>query len=574
MRSLLYLLISGVIAGALLYLVPLVPYGKSGPILQEDAPLRAMRSAQALIGAVFRAENTPPFPAQKAEKASKADKNAAVIDGFFERGDIPTLTFAFKPEEWDYLNRDQRRYAECAVIEENGATYKNVAVKLKGSAGSFQAPGAKPGLTLNFDKFKGAARFHGMSKLHLNNGAQDATFLMELIAGEMCRKAGVPASRCTHALVKIQDRDLGLYVLKEAFTKEFLAKFFQDPSGDLYESPAVQDVSENAEKDRGDEANRENLKELIGACREPDEKKRWERLEAILDVDQFLRFLAMESLLSHWDGYNFNRNNYRFYFDATTKKAWFFCHGMDQTFGDPNLPAIANSNAMVGQAILSNPRWKARRDEIVREIFETALQPVDWGARVSEIGARVKNALERKNPQWAKDYEGQIQNARTRVSQRLAAVAKQLEAMPRPVKFDSAGRVKIEGANWRAEGAAAALDEAQMDGRETLHIRAEGETAGSWRKTFALPAGKYRFEVQARTAAVQPSESSSGLGAGVRISGATRIGQNAAQGDSPWQTLAFQFEAPGGDVVLVAELRAQKGEVWFDKKSFQIVRVP
>ena len=50
-----------------------------------------------------------------------------------------------------------------------------------------------------------------------------------------------------------------------------------------------------------------------------------------------------KTLLSHWDGYNFNRNNYRVYFDATTGKAVFFCHGMDQAFSDPNAPAVRDS---------------------------------------------------------------------------------------------------------------------------------------------------------------------------------------------------------------------------------------
>jgi hypothetical protein len=46
---------------------------------------------------------------------------------------------------------------------------------------------------VTFDKFKGAERFHGMKKFHLNNCAQDGSYLNELIAGEMARVAGVCA---------------------------------------------------------------------------------------------------------------------------------------------------------------------------------------------------------------------------------------------------------------------------------------------------------------------------------------------------------------------------------------------
>jgi spore coat protein CotH len=238
-------------------------------------------------------------------------------------------------------------------------TYKGVAVKLKGAAGSFQGPDGKPGLTISLNKYKGAERFHGMSKFHLNNGAQDQTFLQEAIAGEMGRLAGVPVSRCTHALVAWNGRPPVLYVFKEGFTKDFFPRFFKGPPGSLYDGGFVKDIEENMEKDEGDPKEREDIKELIAACREGDGPKRWARLEKILDVDRYVSFLAMESILCHWDGYNFNRNNYRVYFDGESKRAAFFLHGLDQPFGDANFPILRDSGAMVGQAVLSNPDWKA-----------------------------------------------------------------------------------------------------------------------------------------------------------------------------------------------------------------------
>jgi hypothetical protein len=64
-----------------------------------------------------------------------------------------------------------------------------------------------------------------------------------------------------------------------------------------------------------------------------------------------------------------------------------------------------------------------------------------------------------------------------------------------------------------------------------------------------------------------------GKGAGLRISGATTPRTNAIEGDSGWKQLAYEFDSAGGDTVLVAELRAAKGEVWFDSGSMQIVKV-
>src|SRR4051812_24419814 len=228
--------------------------------------------------------------------------------------------------------------------------FEGVAVKCKGSAGSFQQPDQRPGLTIFMNKYRGAERGRGFLKFHLNNGAQDNGFLNEQISCEMARAAGVPASRCAHALVKWQGRDLGLYVFKEAFDVDFLSHFYKNPEGDLYDGGFVQEISMNTEKDQGEPMQKENLRELIAASQEPNQEKRWARLEKILDVDEYLAFTAIESITCHWDGYNFNRNNYRFYFDATTGKAQFFLHGTDQTFGDVNYPVTRDSGSLVGGA--------------------------------------------------------------------------------------------------------------------------------------------------------------------------------------------------------------------------------
>jgi spore coat protein H len=502
------------------------------------------------------------------------EKELRKADAVFDQQAIPSFAFDFKAEEWDYLAHDERRYAEAVLTYAEGKTIKGVAVKLKGSAGSFQGRDAKPGLTVSFEKYKNAERFQGLAKFHLNNGAQDASLLNEQIAGEMCRAAGVPASRCTHAFVKWQGRDLGLYLLKEAFTRDFLAKFFKDPNGDLYDGGFCHDIDVAMQKDLGDEKVRDNVKDLIGACQEGNPQKRWERVEKIVDVDKFLSFLAMESILSHWDGYNFNRNNYRVYFDATTGKAVFFCHGMDQTFNDPNAPAIRDSGAMVGQAVLSNPAWKAKLPERVREIYENVLKPVDWPGRVVEVGNLVKASLEKKNPQWAKDYQNQINAARDRVAQRIASVGKQLGDVPKPAAFDKNNMLKLVD-GWRVEngsGGDVAMDETQIDGKKCLHIRANSASAGSWRKAINLPPGRYRFEADVKTAGVVPTNDGKNRGASLRISGGTG-GPEGAEGDSGWKTIHYNIESQGADVVLVAELRGQKGDAWFDRDSLRLVWV-
>src|SRR5829696_4842165 len=67
--------------------------------------------------------------------------------------------------------------AQATVIEA-GHTYTNVSVQLKGFS-TFQPIDRQPSLTLNFSKNAPKQKFHGLTKLSLNNSLQDPSRLHE-----------------------------------------------------------------------------------------------------------------------------------------------------------------------------------------------------------------------------------------------------------------------------------------------------------------------------------------------------------------------------------------------------------
>ena len=142
LRVLNYTLLLLVIAAALLYLAPLV---NSDPVQTEQSPRpkqAAVEAKEAVTAGFSLPSITLPRPLTKKD-LPKPDHETKRIDQFFDSQIIPTLSFDFKAEEWDYLNRDNRRYAECNMTDAaTTKVYKNVAVKLKGAAGSFQGSDA------------------------------------------------------------------------------------------------------------------------------------------------------------------------------------------------------------------------------------------------------------------------------------------------------------------------------------------------------------------------------------------------------------------------------------------------
>ena len=375
-----------------------------------------------------RAAELSPAPAlakrtQQARIQRKPDRS----DAFFQRGEIPRLKIEIAQTELERLQQNNREYVRARVIENDKAEYQSVGIKLKGAAGSFRGLDDRPALTLNFDKFRDGQKFHDLDKIHLNNSVQDASYLNEIICSELFLAAGVPTPRTSHARVWLNGRDLGFYVLKEGFDKTFLKRYFKDPSGNLYDSGLLQEIDADLEKDSGDGPDdRSDLAALANAAREGDQEKRWNRLAKLLDVDQFLTFMALEQMCSHWDGYCNARNNYRVYFDPATGRAHFFPHGMDQMFGDPHFGVLQTPGAMVAEAVLSNPKWRMRYRERLVELLPLFSPGDKLSQRLDEIHARTRPVLAGMGEEHAREHDGQLRHLKGQLAARAKNLQQQL----------------------------------------------------------------------------------------------------------------------------------------------------
>ena len=552
--------------------------------------LAAMQRMKIIIGALLLAVGLNGCrPTSEAETVAPADESlgtattpavtltAAVVappkaanpsDEFFAKGRIPQLRIRLTPKEEQQLRNDQRRYVDCTLIEDGQTTYKKVKVKLKGAAGSFRNLDDKPAFTLSLKKKD--ERFHGMDKFHLNNSVQDESYLNELLASQLCLEAGCPAARVTHARVWLNDRDLGFYVLKEGFDKEFLERHFGNAKGNLYDGGFCQDIDAALEKDEGEGPDDlSDLKALVASCHEGDATKRWQEVANQVDIGAFLNFVALELMMSHWDGYAQNRNNYRVYF-RDDRKAVFLPHGMDQMFGDPNFGVFHVPGAMVAKAVLENPEWQARYRQRVRELlpsFATEKQH----ARIDEAHARIRPVVAAIHEDRARHLDDRVREVKSRVNDRAKNIRSQFP--PEPIAFNAQGVAKIEDWEPRPEGDTK-LEKQTVAGRACLVIATgpSQRSTASFRTKVRLARGKYQLEAKIKATNITALGDDRGPGAGVRISGGSRT--TGAVGNTDWQTVAHAFEVNEDlrEVEVVAELRSTSGEAAFDLESLRVVK--
>jgi spore coat protein CotH len=359
------------------------------------------------------------------EPASGSEANTAGAD-FFTNGALHTFEIQLSKQNYQALQNKPREYVP-ATVKASGRTYTNVGVHLKGVA-TFRPIDDQPSLTLNFSKYVRDQRFHGLRKVHLNNGKEDPTLLCEALSAEVFEKAGLPTARVTHGRVHLQGRNLGPYVVIEGFTPEFLGRYFKKTDGNLYDGGFRLEITNRLERLLGKSPqNWSDLKSLAAAAAIPDLEKRWQELSIHLDADSFARYLAMQVLISNWDGYALYRNNYRIYHDPTSDRLYFIAHGMDQTFSRATAPAMPRRwDGLVAQAFMETAQGRELYQRQLKLLFAKTYDAPSLTQHASDMSARLRPLIAERGQDAEAIYDQNVTLLRARIERRGQFLERQL----------------------------------------------------------------------------------------------------------------------------------------------------
>ena len=512
---------------------------------------------------------------------------SAATDDLFEGTNLLHLTITIPDEGIRTLERPRgRRGSEPkpkaeATVTDGQRVFTNVTVQLKGFT-TYEPISGLPSLTLNFDKLAPDQKFHGLTKISLNNSLQDATRLHEKLSRELFAAAGVPVARADYALVTLNGRRLGLYVLTEGFDKHCLKRHFPRPDGNLYEGGVLKDIDQPLQLSPGrDPTNHAGVERLIAAARETDPDTRWRALNAALDLDRFLSMMAMETLLCHSDSYSMNRNNYRLYHDPATDKMVFMPHGMDRVLGTHrsplHLPIVPPTLGLVARAVLSVPEGRRRHLERVGTLFTNLFDPDRLCRRVRELEARIATAKtdgpadgrfsKRPGASAAQDAD----NLCERLAGRAAEVklqlthAQDLRPAPTPA-FNTEGIASLTDWTPRRSAAQPEPNFEMKAEAGVLHLRSTNQPLGAWlRSRVTLPAGNYRL-----AGAVHPTNAVTVF---VRRYSTSRFELNERRMTGNELKDSFQVTPAGApeEIEFLCHVQHESGETRFDPRSLKLI---
>ncbi|MFT3711780.1 MAG: CotH kinase family protein [Archangium sp.] len=242
-----------------------------------------------------------------------------------------------------------------AVATVDGKRLEQTTIKKKGFIGSLSTN--RPSLKLKFDDFIADQEVSGVDSLTLNNAQQDPSIVRQCLGYALFTKAGIPAPRCNFAHVFVNGVDLGVYAHVEGIDKDLLKRHFEKKGGNLYEG-TLSDFNTtyiNTFDLKDDKTDRTDLNQVLAAMTVSDAML-VSRLEAVINLDEFIDFWAMETLVRHWDGYAGNTNNFFIYDDPTTNRFFFIPWGADAVFH-------------TGPVTVDQPEGPMLRGELPRRLY-------------------------------------------------------------------------------------------------------------------------------------------------------------------------------------------------------------
>ncbi len=151
---------------------------------------------------------------------------------------IATVRIIISLEDWESLttNAYAKDYYKADFWFDDELV-PDVAVRTKGNASLMETvhwESPRFPLCVDFNMLNRARNFHGMQKVHFNNGWSDPTLLRDVISYPIFAEMGVPSPRASLVDLWVNDMHLGVYTMVEAVDKSFLRRHFTDPNGNLY----------------------------------------------------------------------------------------------------------------------------------------------------------------------------------------------------------------------------------------------------------------------------------------------------------------------------------------------------
>ena len=208
-----------------------------------------------------------------------------------------------------------------ADLSWNGITVRNVGIRSRGHA---TRNGTKPGLRVDINRYITNQEFLGLKAFSLDNMYGDTTLVRESVTMKMFTKMGLPAPREAYARVYINNEYAGAYVILESLDRTFVTRVFGPEEGNVetggylleyqwlypyhweYLGSGLDSYAPLFKPQTHETDSVVNIygpvEDMIRTINESSDQNFAASVARFLDLNLFMKHMAVESYMVEWDG--------------------------------------------------------------------------------------------------------------------------------------------------------------------------------------------------------------------------------------------------------------------------------
>ncbi|HXT69144.1 MAG TPA: CotH kinase family protein [Vicinamibacterales bacterium] len=309
--------------------------------------------------------------------------------------------------------------SDVQIEDGPGLTLRDAGIRYKGNLSFSSSSAAAPlfaSFKLKFDVFGGNGKWDGEKTFNLHPGVVDTSKMRETIAYALFRAAGVPAPRTTYAEIFFTVPGVfprtsgGLFTVIEDVNKTFLERVLPTGNGLLMKPEGLGggvhtlgDVwSAYTSRLRPDREatphEQERMIEFSKLVSQTDVALFRSRIGQYLDVDGFLRYIAVNAFIINTDSYLRGGHNFFLYLDPADDRVRFLPWDQDLSLGSRgrgiqsfDIMNPAGPDQPLIHWLLDDPAVATRYRAIVRELAGSAFASAELTKLVDALEAVVSS---------------------------------------------------------------------------------------------------------------------------------------------------------------------------------------
>lgn len=325
-------------------------------------------------------------------------------------------------------NASAEEYKEASV-NYNGMQYDHIGLRTKGNLSLRSVVNSESdrySFKISFDEYINQT-LNGISKINLNNNYSDASYMREFLTYELAESVGLPTPGFSYVNVYVNDELWGFYLAIEQIGDSYLQRHFDNSYGALYKAEMTGVGSDltwlGNDPDsytglvmKSKSSNDDILIDML------DELNKGSDYEKVLDVDNVLKYVALNVVASNMDSYlGSNKQNYYLYENKGIFSVLPWDYNM--AFGglgsssilidEPTQGALAERPLIA--KLLEVDEYKERYHAILSEMLEGYMQQETFTERVGQLQELI-SAHVKQDPRPFFSYEEYEQSLPTLTS--------------------------------------------------------------------------------------------------------------------------------------------------------------